>query len=315
MKLKFLVLALCVPAIFTTHATTNYPLFIPDNISTDISLGSLSGKTKERVYHPKEGGRKISQLDWKYSNATIVRGGIDWKLIPKVSFGVSGWTTLGNQKASMVDKDWNNSNTPQVWTDQSWHPNTHLRDANEFELNLKGWLLNNLDYRLGLIAGYQESRYSFNAMGGSYIYSENGGNRNKKGAHPSGERTIDYKQLFKIPYIGLTANYRHENFEFGAELKYSGWVRSSDTDKHYQTEIIFKDEIKNQNYCSVAANIGYYVTPSAKFYIEGSRNYISNKKGDTSLYEQSTNISGTIKNSASIEYIGFLTSAGIKYIF
>ncbi|HFT3469961.1 TPA: hypothetical protein ACH3JF_004165, partial [Shigella flexneri] len=24
---------------------------------------------------------------------------------------------------------------------------------------------------------------------------------------------------------------------------------------------------------------------------------------------------GTIKNSASIEYIGFLTSAGIKYIF
>ncbi|EQB0367524.1 hypothetical protein ACYAGE_004572, partial [Shigella sonnei] len=24
MKLKFLVLALCVPAIFTTHATTNY---------------------------------------------------------------------------------------------------------------------------------------------------------------------------------------------------------------------------------------------------------------------------------------------------
>ncbi|MDD0755518.1 hypothetical protein PSZ72_24580, partial [Shigella sonnei] len=29
MKLKFFVLALCVPAIFTTHATTNYPLFIP----------------------------------------------------------------------------------------------------------------------------------------------------------------------------------------------------------------------------------------------------------------------------------------------
>ncbi|MDD0036990.1 hypothetical protein PSX24_23380, partial [Shigella flexneri] len=31
---------------------------------------------------------------------------------------------------------------------------------------------------------------------------------------------------------------------------------------------------------------------------------ISNKKGDTSLYEQSTNISGTIKNSA--RYIGTL---------
>lgn len=69
MKLKFLVLALCVPAIFTTHATTNYPLFIPDNISTDISLGSLSGKTKERVYHPRKGGEKL--VNW--TGNTVMR--------------------------------------------------------------------------------------------------------------------------------------------------------------------------------------------------------------------------------------------------
>ena len=43
--------------------------------------------------------------------------------------------------------------------------------ANEFDLNIKGWLLNEPNYRLGLMAGYQESRYSFTARGGSYIYS------------------------------------------------------------------------------------------------------------------------------------------------
>ena len=46
-----------------------------------------------------------------------------------------------------------------------------LNFANEFDLNIKGWLLNQPDYQLGLMAGYRENRYSFTAKGGSYIYS------------------------------------------------------------------------------------------------------------------------------------------------
>ena len=50
-------------------------------------------------------------------------------------------------------------------------PDTQRNYANEFDLIIKGWLLNEPNYRLGLMAGYQESRYSFTARGGSYIYS------------------------------------------------------------------------------------------------------------------------------------------------
>ncbi|STM21135.1 outer membrane protease [Escherichia coli] len=71
----------------------------------------------------------------------------------------------------MVDQDWMDSSNPGTWTDESRHPDTQLNYANEFDLNIKGWLLNEPNYRLGLMAGYQESRYSFTARGGSYIYS------------------------------------------------------------------------------------------------------------------------------------------------
>ena len=41
------------------------------------------------------------------------------------------------------------------------------------------------------------------------------------------------KQHFKMPYIGLTGNYLYDSFEFGGSFKYSGWVKASDNDEHY----------------------------------------------------------------------------------
>ncbi|STI77227.1 outer membrane protease [Escherichia coli] len=42
----------------------------------------------------------------------------------------------------MVDQDWMDSSNPGTWTDESRHPDTQLNYANEFDLNIKGWLLN-----------------------------------------------------------------------------------------------------------------------------------------------------------------------------
>ncbi len=48
---------------------------------------------KERFYDPENGGRKVSQLEWKYSNAAILKGAINWEVLPRLSVGASGWTT------------------------------------------------------------------------------------------------------------------------------------------------------------------------------------------------------------------------------
>ncbi|ELO4999912.1 omptin family outer membrane protease [Escherichia coli] len=313
MQLKLLVMVLSAPLAFNALATA----FTPDKLSTELNLGTLSGQTKERVYDPEEGGRKISQLNWKYSNAAIIKGTINWEPLPILSVGASGWTTFSHKGGNMVDRDWNNEYIPDIWTDESRHPDTRLNFANEFDLNIKGWLVNEPDYRLGLIAGYQESRYSFTARGGSYIYSSEEGFRDAVGSFPDRERAIGYKQHFKMPYIGLTGSYRYEDFELGGIFKYSSWVDSFDNDEHYSPDkrISYHSKVKNQNYYSVAVNAGYYITPDAKVYIEGTWNRITNKKGNTSLYNRNDNSSEYYKNIAGIESYNFITTAGLKYSF
>ncbi|HAX0217902.1 TPA: phage receptor [Escherichia coli H061] len=260
---------------------------------------------------------KVSQLDWKFNNAAIIKGAINWDLMPQISIGAAGWTTLGSRGGNMVDQDWMDSSNPGTWTDESRHPDTQLNYANEFDLNIKGWLLNEPNYRLGLMAGYQESRYSFTARGGSYIYSSEEGFRDDIGSFPNGERAIGYKQRFKMPYIGLTGSYRYEDFELGGTFKYSGWVEASDNDEHYDPgkRITYRSKVKDQNYYSVAVNAGYYVTPNAKVYIEGAWNRVTNKKGNTSLYDHNDNTSDYSKNGAGIENYNFITTAGLKYTF
>lgn len=82
MRAKLLGIVLTTPIAISSFASTETISFTPDNINADISLGTLSGKTKERVYLAEEGGRKVSQLDWKFNNAAIIKGAINWDLMP-----------------------------------------------------------------------------------------------------------------------------------------------------------------------------------------------------------------------------------------
>ncbi|MEP8986055.1 omptin family outer membrane protease [Enterobacter cloacae] len=314
MRRSILALTLATPISFSALADSGEALFTPEKVSSEIGLGSLSGKTKERVYEPDSGGHKNSQLNWKYNNAAIIKGSIDWDLLPWVSLGASGWTTLASRGGYMDDTDWQDLDQ-DAWTDQSKHPDTRLNYANEFDVNIKGWLLNEPAYRVGVMAGYQESRYSFKASGGSYHYTDEDTGLPDIGDFPAGVTVIGYKQRYKMPYIGLVGHYRYERFEFGGSFKYSGWVRSSDNDEHYLTDTTFRSKVKNQNYYSIAGNAGYYVTPNAKVYIEGTWNRTTNKKGSLSAYDYSTGETQRADNSSGIENWNFMTTVGLKYLF
>lgn len=219
----------------------------------------------------------------------------------------------------MVDTDWLDVRNPGRWTEESRHPDTHLNYANEFDLNVKGWILNEADYRLGVMAGYQESRYSFNAKGGSYIYSSDAENniydRGDIGTFSADKKLIGYKQIFRIPYIGLTSLYRYKSFELGTVLKYSAWVQGKDNDEHYSRNITFRDKVSDQYYYSVALKAGYFITPDAKVFVEGAWNRITNNKGDTVTYDRSDNTHFYSKNTAAIEGYNIMALAGFMYRF
>ena len=129
----------------------------PGKVTASINLGTLSGEAKERVYDDTQGGRKLSQLNWNYNSAPIIKASIEWDLMKRLSLGFSGWRTLHSTAGKMDDYDWLNA-AQQQWTHHSYHSDTDLKHAYEIDLNLKYWLFNQPSWRFGLMAGYQDKR-------------------------------------------------------------------------------------------------------------------------------------------------------------
>lgn len=313
MKLKILALMTFSPAAFICSAESNSDFFTPEKVRMEIGFGDLSGKTKERVYDGDD-GHKNSQLNWKYNNAAIVKSALDWDVIPWISLGAAGWTTIASRGGYMVDTDWVNENQTG-YTDRSRHPNTRLNYANEYDINVKGWLLNETDYRLGIMAGYQQSRYSFQATGGYYNYTDEDTGLPDIGAFPADLKVIGYNQHYRTPYVGLTGSYRYKDIEVGGAFKYSGWVKTTVSDVHYLRATVFRADTRHQKYYQLVGNIGYYLTPAVNVFLEGNWSRTTNKRGELLVTDYVDETIDDAQRSSGIENYSFMSTAGLKYSF
>lgn len=286
------------------------PDFSPDSLAVSASAGMLSGKSHEMVYDEAT-GRKISQLDWKIKNVAILKGDITWDAYSFLTLNARGWTSLASGSGHMDDYDWMNEKQSS-WTDHSSHPATNVNYANEYDLNVKGWILQGDNYKAGVTAGYQETRFSWTATGGTYNY-DNGA---YQGNFPAGERGIGYSQRFSMPYIGLAGQYRFNDFEFNALFKFSDWVRAHDNDEHYMRDLTFREKTTDSRYYGASVDAGYYVTPHAKVFAEFTYSSYEEGKGGTQIIDTNTGDSGSIGgDTAGISNHNYTITAGLQYRF
>lgn len=286
------------------------PDFSSESLSVSASAGMLSGKSQERVYDEVT-GRKVSQLDWKIKNVAILKGDISWDAYSFLTLNARGWTSLASGSGHMDDYDWMNENQSS-WTDHSSHPATNVNYANEYDLNVKGWVFQAENYKAGVVAGYQETRFSWTATGGSYNY-DNGATT---GNFPAGERGIGYSQRFSMPYIGLAGQYRFNDVEFNALFKFSDWVRAHDNDEHYMRDLTFREKTTNSRYYGASVDAGYYVTPHAKVFAEFAYSNYQEGKGGTQIIDNNSGESGSIGgDAAGISNKNYTITAGLQYRF
>ncbi|ECD5489058.1 omptin family outer membrane protease [Salmonella enterica subsp. enterica serovar Brijbhumi] len=286
------------------------PDFSPEKFAVSFSAGTLGGKSQEMVYDA-DTGRKISQLDWKIQDVAILKGDISWDVLPFLMLNARGGTSLASGAGHMDDYDWM-SYSQSEWTDHSSHPDTNVNYANEYDLNMKGWILCNETYKAGVTAGYQETRFSWTANGGVYNY-DNGTNT---GNFPSGERGIGYSQRLSMPYIGLAGQYRINDFEFNALFKFSDWVRAHDNDEHYMRDLTFREKTINSRYYGTSFDAGYYVTPNAKVFAEFTYSKYGEGKGGTQIINtQNGESTSTGGDTAGISNKNYTVTAGLQYRF
>ena len=308
MKNKIVMLALT--SLSITYSLNTYAAEYNENgLSLSTSLGILSAKAHEYVYYSGTES-KLSQLDWRIKNAAIINAEFNYDFLAWFSVNGRGWTTLAKSKSVMDDYDWFNP-YQETWTDWSHHENTHLNYANELDLSLRAWLLQQQDYKLGLAAGYQWSSFSWRANGGCYQYN----NGTYTGCFASDQPGIGYQQKFSTPYVGLAGKYFINNFEFNALLKYSNWVTARDHDEHYERNLTFYEHGNNFTYYAATLNSGYFVSPHAKVFVEAAYNHYSNGRADTEIIDNDTGKHGYEDDSAGLSNKNYSIALGMQYLF
>ena len=286
------------------------PNFSSDSLSVSTSVGMLGGKSKELVYDASN-ARKVSQLDWKIRNVAILKGDIACDAFSFLTLNARGWTSLGSGSGHMDDYDWQNARQ-SGWTDHSSHPSTDVNYANEYDLNVKGWFLQDDNYKVGAVAGYQETRFSWTAYGGTFNYD----NGNFIGSFADRERGIGYSQRFSMPYVGLVGQYRINDFEFNALFKFSDWVRAHDNDEHYMRDLTFREKTSGSRYYGAAVDAGYYLTEHAKVFAEFTWNkYEEGKGGTQAIYNPTGESVSYGGDAAGISNKNYTMTVGLQYRF
>ncbi|GGI81901.1 omptin family outer membrane protease [Legionella impletisoli] len=276
-----------------------------DKLSINAGIGYLGGESKEYVY---EDGRTLSQLNWKIEQAAILLGEINYDLFQNIALNAAGWVTAGMGNAKMDDYDWLNPNQ-STWTEWSHHEDTELRYANQIDLNLRGWLMENEHVKLGLMAGYQRNSFSFLARGGCFQYSSG----QLIGCFPANEIGIGYQQTFNTGYLGALGHYEINALDVNAAIKYGPYVKSNDVDQHYARSLTFKESGNEASFYSLALDTGYRMNPQAKVYIKGAINYFSHTNANTEMINRISGERDFLTNAAGLKNTNYMLALGIQY--
>lgn len=234
-----------------------------------VSIGQLTGvKAREAVYNGKNDSDHLSLLTWDTKHAPIAKVDVTFPIAHSVDLNVNAWTTFNGQsnKTVMNDYDWTDENNRSQLTHWSHHENTHLNYANHFDLNVNVWLLEKSNYKLGVVGGYEENRFSWTAFGGSALYPDENGNPLSYSFTSTGIG-IGYKQVLKAPYIGLVGEYQRDKLEVKAGIKASNRAKNKDVDQHYKRDLTFYGEPEERStYYAGNLNLSYFVNDKIRLF-------------------------------------------------
>jgi plasminogen activator len=124
------------------------------------------------------------------------------------------------------------------------------------ELGAELRFLNHSGFEMFALGGYKWDRLSWEARGGSYIYSV-GGFRDTRGGIPPGQVAISYTQDFGTPYIGLGAGFAYGPFSVRGSVVASHAARGEGKDTHHLRDLLFEDEFRNGRYIMAEAELAY----------------------------------------------------------
>ncbi len=273
---------------------------VTENLVLDFefSINHVRGQANEYVYDSVT-GEKISQLDWDIKDVVMAGGELAVRIQQKILIRFGAWTAVNQGSGYMVDRDWDSS-LGSGWSHWSRSP-VNLETGYILDLNL-GYEFDVFKHiTLTPMAGFKFDNWEWADHGGEYIYSRNGGWRNEAGTFPD-QTGIRYEQRFFIPYAGLALGIQEGGVSFKAWAKGSLWAWSKAEDQHLIRSMVFNDQVKDQRYFGIGADLGWIPYPGVLVTTGYGFQKVFSAKGDSFGVDTAAGESWSDPDSAGTEH-------------
>jgi outer membrane protease len=309
--LVLLGLMACAQQALASAQVTNEQRLRVGSVELSLGAGLLNGQSQEKVYYR---GDKLSQLNWDIKQVPTLHLGAAFNPLDWLTLDARGWTRVSGGNSHMQDYDWGNGSGE--WTDFSDHPDTRLKHAWQADVSATAWSVKRDNVALGVLAGYQHTRFDWQSRGGSYIYSR-GGYRDQHGDFPAGAKAISYQQTYTTPYLGLVGLYSVRNWSLDTRFKYSQWVKARDFDTHHMRATTFAGSNgDNGRMYSVAAALSYSFSPQLSVKAGLEHQVYAESRGYTKIHRvDKGHRSRTEPNSSSQSSRTTVSSLALAYRF
>lgn len=281
-----------------------------NNFSTHISIGTISGTANEYVYFPQE-NHTTSQLIWDIDSLQMLNVGfqLDFDIV-KLNTDMS--FALSDGDSYLVDYDWLVQGLDD-WTDKSEHPDTIVTDAKIFDIYAEVDIYHiNKDTTLTLLLGYRHESYTWEARGGSFIYSFDSF-RDTSGTFKDGLLGITYEQTWSVPYVGMKIDSKINNITLHAQVRYSPFASGEMTDVHHLRNLTTVDTFDETTMTGVNVGLKYSLTPHYTLGVDYSYLNYKNSVGD-SVWSENGQVD-YLKNYAGADLKTSMLSVSLEYKF
>ncbi len=282
-------------------------------VSGRISLGTINGEAKERVYDTPGTGSKISELTWELSNVAMLGAGLSVKPLRWLKFNADIWVKVSDGSGAMDDYDWPAGGSE--WNQWSHHNDLTVDTGFILDVNAEMTVFRHNQTSVFGIIGFKHDDWAWTARGGKYIYSVYTF-RDTVGTIPEGVAAISYEQWFDTPYIGLGFQTDLTPVTLTGRLIGSTLVTSRDRDQHHLTHTLYEDDFNSGSMLSCDLAGTYHYTERLSFSASFHFQHYYEVKGPTTMTNQTTHAVVLFAgDAASTEHQSALFSLSLLYSF
>lgn len=262
--------------------------------------------TTESVYNPN--GGKLSELQWGLDRVLQIDLGLTVQPVEWLRLNVDYAMPIEDGDADMTDTDW--FDPYGEWTHQSYHDDTVITKANQFDANAQFAVaaVGPVLFTAGL--GYRIDDWEWEASGGTYVYSVDGF-RDSVGEFQDSGPGVTYGYKYSSFYMSLGAQAEVSSFVFAGRVLYGPETSIETEDTHHQRGLIFTEDFDDTTMFSVELGAAWRFDERLTFYGDYAYTQYNEAKGPTTITDMYTGeqyleagSKGAIENNSNVFSIG-----------